>query len=204
METLTVAQLAAFNAALFVACAAPGPAFLVCTQASLRGGRKEGVVTGLGLAVMAGLWTLAALLGLEALFELFPLAYTAMKLGGALLVLVFAIQIWRGAHAPVTAAPPVSRRRAFLRGFLLNLGNPKSILFAAGVLLVIFPPGLSAAEIALITANHIALEIAVYSTLAFLMSRDRVRARYLAFKPLISRAMALVLGGLGLRLLVTA
>ncbi|MEM8851291.1 MAG: LysE family transporter, partial [Pseudomonadota bacterium] len=94
--------------------------------------------------------------------------------------------------------------RAFLRGVFLNLGNPKSILFAAGVLLVIFPPGLSTAEMALITMNHVALEIAVYSTLAYLMSRDAVRARYLAAKPTISRAMALVLGGLGLNLLVSS
>ena len=204
METLTAAHLAAFNAALFVACAAPGPAFLLCTQASLQGGRREGVMTGIGLAVMAGAWTLAALLGLEALFELFPFAYTAMRIGGAALVLVFAVQIWRTARDPVAAQAPSSRRRAFLRGFLLNLGNPKSIIFAAGVLLVIFPPGLSAFEMGLITVNHIALEVLVYSTLAFLMSRERVRTRYLSFKPQISRAMALVLGGLGLRLLVTA
>lgn len=204
MDTLTLGHLLAFNVALFFAAAAPGPAFLVCVQASLTGGRREGVLTGLGLAAMAGLWTLAALLGLDALFTLFPYAYTAMKIGGALIVLLIAIQVWRGARDPVDARAPASAHRAFLRGFILNLGNPKSILFAAGVLLVIFPPGLNPTEMTLITLNHIALEIAVYSTLAYLMSRDTVRARYLAAKPTISRAMALVLGGLGLNLLVNA
>ncbi|MGB3408209.1 MAG: LysE family translocator [Jannaschia sp.] len=204
MDTLTAGHLLAFNVALFFAVAAPGPAFLVCVQASLTGGRREGIVTGIGLAVMAGLWTLAALLGLEALFEMFPPAYRTLRIGGALLVMVFAVLIWRTARDPVADALPTSRRRAFLRGFLLNLGNPKSILFAAGVLLVIFPPDLSPAEMALITVNHIALEIAVYSTLAVLLSRAPVRARYLALKPAISRATALVLGGLGLRLLITS
>ncbi len=203
METLTVAHLLAFNAALFVAVASPGPAFLVCTQASLTGGRRDGVMTGVGLGIMAGLWTLAALLGLEALFLAFPYAYTAMKIAGAILVLFFAVQTWRGARKPLDAAPPVSKKRAFLRGFLLNLGNPKSILFAAGVLLVIFPPGLSPFEIALITLNQIVLEIAVYSALAFLLSRDAVRAKYLSFKPHLSRVIAIILGGLGLRLLVS-
>ncbi|MGB3556515.1 MAG: LysE family transporter [Jannaschia sp.] len=204
METLTAAHLLAFNAALFVAVIGPGPAFLVCVQASLTGGRRAGVLTGLGLAVMAGLWTLAALLGLETLFTLFPYAYTVLKIVGALIVLVIAVQVWRGARVPIETAVAVSKRRSFLRGFVLNLGNPKSILFAAGVLLVIFPPGLSGGEMALVTLNHIALEAAVYATLATLMSRDGVRARYLAFKPLLARATALVLGGLGLRLLVTS
>ncbi|MEM9796993.1 MAG: LysE family translocator [Pseudomonadota bacterium] len=203
METLTAAHLLAFNAALFVAVAAPGPAFLVCVQASLSGGRREGVLTGVGLAVMAGLWTLAALLGLEALFEIVPSAYTALKIGGALLVLYFAVQTWRGARAPVSPAPHASGRRAFLRGFGLNLANPKSILFSAGVLLVIFPPGLSPTEMALVTINHILLETAVYSALAVLLSRDGVRRRYLALKPVLNRTMAVILGGLGLRLLVS-
>ncbi|WP_299815905.1 LysE family translocator [uncultured Jannaschia sp.] len=203
MDGLTAGHLLAFNAALFLAVAAPGPAFLVCLQASLRGGPREGVLTGIGLAVMAGLWTFAALLGLEAVFEAYPVVYTMMKIGGGLLVIAFAVQTWLGAARPVADAPPASPRRAFLRGFLLNLGNPKSIIFSVGVLLVIFPPNLSGVTMLLVTLDHIALEIAVYSTLATLVSRDAIRDRYLAAKPLLMRAMGIVLGGLGLRLLVS-
>ena len=200
-DGLTLATMAAFNAALLLAVAAPGPAFLLTVQAALRGGLREGAMTGLGLAVMAGAWTLAALLGLDAFFALFPYAYAALKIGGASLVLWFAVRTWRGARVAVDAAPPVSGQRAFLRGFLLNLGNPKSILFSAGVLLIIFPPGLAPAEMALVTANHVALELAVYAGIAAAMSRDAVRLRYLALKPVMMRATALVLGGLGLNLL---
>ena len=201
---LTLAHLAAFNVALFFAVAAPGPAFLLCTQAALRGGRREGIAVGAGLALVAGLWTLAALAGLEALFDLFPALYVAMKVGGAVLILFFAVQVWRTADRAVEGEVAVSRRRAFLRGAALNLANPKSIVFSAGVLLVIFPPDLSAAQMALVTANHVLLELVVYAALATLLTRPAVRARYLAFKPSLQRAMALVLGGLGLRLLVTS
>ena len=203
-SSLTVAQLAAFNLALFFAVAAPGPAFLVCVQESLTGGRRAGVMCGLGLAVVAGLWTLAALAGLEALFELLPYAYTLLKVGGALLVLAIAVQTWRGARRPIEAAARPSRRRAFLRGAFLNLGNPKSILFSAGVLVVIFPPGLTAGEMALVVTNHVVLEVVVYAALAQVLTLDTVRTRYLALKPVISRVMALVLAGLGLRLLVAS
>ncbi len=202
IEGLGWGHLAAFNAALLLATAAPGPAFLVCVQASLRGGPREGAATGAGLAFVAGLWTLAALLGLDAVFDAVPAAYATLKVAGAALVLAIAVQTWRAARVPIEAEPPASERRAFLRGALLNLGNPKSILFSAGVLLVIFPPDLTGAEMALITINHIALELVIYGALAHFLARPAIRARYLAAKPSLMRAMALVLGGLGIRLLV--
>jgi threonine/homoserine/homoserine lactone efflux protein len=204
MEALGASELIAFNAALLVAVLGPGPAFLLCVQAALRGGRREGVLTGAGLAAMAALWTLAALLGLETLFAVAPAAYTVLKVGGALIVLGFAVQTWRSADAPVAHDVPTSKRRAFAAGFALNLGNPKSVLFSAGVLIVIFPPSLGAAEIALVTVNHFLLELAVYVALAMLLDRPAVQRRYLAFKPTFSKATAVVLGALGINLLVAA
>lgn len=198
---LTLGHMAAFNLALFFAVAAPGPAFLICTQNSLQGGRRAGMTTGLGLGIVAGLWTLAALLGLDALFATVPQAYTVLRIGGAILVLLFAIFTWRSADAPISEVPHGSARRAFAQGVILNLANPKSILFSAGVLLVIFPPGLSGAEMAVITLNHILLEVMVYAVLAWLLNRPIVRVRYLQLKPRIMRAMAIVLALLGLRLL---
>ncbi|SDZ35407.1 Threonine/homoserine/homoserine lactone efflux protein [Jannaschia faecimaris] len=202
MTTLTIGQLVAFNVALFFAVAAPGPAFLICTRSSLQDGVRAGVMTGLGLAIVAGLWTLAALLGLDALFDAVPQAYTVMKIGGAILVLFFAVGTWLSAAAPVPDTPQGSSGRAFLQGVALNLANPKSIIFAVGVLLVIFPPGLNAIEMGILTVNHILLEAIVYSTLAYLLNRPNVRARYIALKPRIMRTMAIILALLGLRLLL--
>jgi threonine/homoserine/homoserine lactone efflux protein len=72
------------------------------------------------------------------------------------------------------------------------------------VLIVIFPPSLGAAEIALVTVNHFLLELAVYVALAVLLDRPAVQRRYLAFKPTFSKATAVVLGALGINLLVAA
>ena len=52
---------------------------LLAIRATLSGGRAQGIATGLGLGTMAALWTGMALLGLEAIFTLFPWAYLAMK-----------------------------------------------------------------------------------------------------------------------------
>ncbi len=162
------------------------------------------MAAGAGLGLVASLWTLAALLGLETLFTLFPWAYTILKTGGALYLLWIAWATWRAARAPLESDVAGARRigRATLGGMILNLSNPKSVLFAAAVLVVIFPPDLAPGAMALVTANHLLLECVLYGTLAAAVSTPAVSRTYLGFKPHLDRAAALVMGALGLRLLI--
>ena len=112
-----------------------------CVRPS-RHGPRAGIATGLGLALMAAIWTLAALLAAStSVFALFPCAYVALKTWAR------STSLWI-AWQPLARCPPPDRRgrrpargRAFRTGLLVNLGNPKSVLFAAAVLLVIFPAG---------------------------------------------------------------
>jgi len=195
------AHLILFNLALLAAIASPGPSLLFVIRNTLAGGRRVGLLTAAGLGCMAALWTLAALLGLDGLFTLFPWAYGAIKTLGALYLIWIAITTWRAARAPVGASPTLSGRRAFWSGMMVNLGNPKSVIFAAAVIVVIFPPDLSGAEKALIFANHLAVELIVLSALTLALSTRAVRARYLDAKPVLDRIAAALMGALGLRLL---
>jgi len=198
---MEIAQLIAFNIALFAALASPGPALLVAIKTTLSSGRQAGVAVGFGLALVASLWTLAALLGLEVIFLAFPWAYAAVKFFGAVYLIYVAYGMWVGASDPVqTHIKPA--KRAFLQGVMINLLNPKSVLFAAAVLVVIFPESMTMKENLLVVANHLAIEVMSYSALAFGMSRASISQRYLDAKRYIDRVAALILGMLGLRLLL--
>lgn len=194
-------HLLAFNLALLAAMAAPGPALLFALRQSVSGGFRTGVSTGLGLALIAALWTAAALLGLEAVFALFPTLFVTLKLVGAGYLIYVAYGLWRDARQPVAdnAAPGA---RAFLGGVLVNLANPKSILFAASVLVVIFPADLTLSDKALITFNHFVVEAVVYALFAAALSSGPARAGYLRMKPVIDRVSGALLGLLGARLLL--
>ncbi|WP_299416415.1 LysE family translocator [uncultured Sulfitobacter sp.] len=198
---MTIEHILAFNAVLIVSILSPGAAFLMAVRSSVSNGRRAGIATGFGLGVMASLWTLAALLGMDALFALFPWAFAALKIGGAAYLIYLAVKTWRGATATLGDAPK-AQGRAFFDGFLVNLGNPKSVLFAAAVLVVVFPPDLTAAQIIFITLNHLILEILFYTACAYILTAPVARQRYLRAKPLIDRAAALLLGSLGLKLLL--
>lgn len=198
---MELSHIIAFNIALIAAVAAPGPALIVAIRTTLGAGRSAGVAIGLGLATMASLWTLAALLGLEAIFLVFPWAYGVMKTAGALYLLYIAWSMWRGAINPIAANHHPVSGRVYWQGMAINVLNPKSVLFAAAVLVVIFPNDMGIGGTLFVAANHFVLEAVFYAGLAALLSRPAVSDRYLAAKLYLDRASAGVLGALGLRLL---
>lgn len=195
------AHFVAFNLTLLAAMASPGPALLYMLRNTLAGGLGTGIMAGVGLGVMAAVWTGVALLGLDIVFRLFPWAYLTLRIVGAIYLIWLAIGIWRSAREPAGDSMR-NRRGAFLGGLLVNLGNPKSVLFASAVLVVIFPAGLPLWQKAAIVANHLVVEIVVYTTFAVLLSTPPARRAYLGSKHIADRIAAVVLGALGLRLLL--
>ncbi|MDE2943333.1 MAG: LysE family transporter [Gemmatimonadota bacterium] len=200
---MTLGQLLAFNVALLFAIASPGPALLMAVQTTLRSGRAAGIAVGAGLGSMAATWTLLAAGGLGLVFERLPWLYGSMRAAGALYLFYLAYRMWTSAAKPprARAAP---HQRAFLTGILINLSNLKSVLFAAAVIVAIFPAGLSQANGLVIVANHLLVEIVFYTTLAFCMSTQAVVARYMRARLYIDRAAASILGALGLWIAVSA
>lgn len=196
-----IEHLIAFNIALIAAIVSPGPALLVAIQTTLRSGRTSGIAIGCGLGLMAAIWTMMALLGLEAVFQIVPWGYAAAKFLGAIYLLYIAWGMWRNARDRIeTKIQPV--RHTFRQGLLINVLNPKSVLFAAAVLIVIFPADMTLLDKSLVVFNHLIVEILFYTVLAFGMSTQAVSNRYLKAKVYIDRIASFVLGALGVRLLI--
>ncbi|MCH2249926.1 MAG: LysE family translocator [Cognatishimia sp.] len=200
---MELTHIIAFNATLLAAILSPGPAMLMSIRASLTGGFRQGFTVGLGLAVMAATWTALALLGLDGIFTLFPWAYLTLKIAGALYLIWIAVQTWRNARAPLNPeGMAATQGKSFLSGLSVNLANPKSVLFASAVLLVIFPQDITLADKAFVVVNHLIVEIICYAGFALLLSTPAARDSYLRAKTIMDRIAAGVMGALGVRLLL--
>ncbi|SLN20759.1 Leucine efflux protein [Roseovarius albus] len=199
---MTIEHLIAFNLALFAALASPGPALLVSIKTTLTTGRNAGMAIGCGLGLMAALWTLTALLGLEVVFELFPWAYVIVKTAGAIYLIYIACSMWKHARDQAESIEQPARH-AFRQGIMINLLNPKSVLFAAAVLVVIFPSDMTTGQSVFVMLNHLFVEIVFYCGMALGMSTKAVSAAYLRAKVYIDRVSAGVLGLLGMKLLIS-
>ncbi|MGJ5754248.1 threonine/homoserine/homoserine lactone efflux protein [Streptomyces puniciscabiei] len=134
---------AAFLIAALALCVTPGPDMMFIVAVGGRGGPLTGMAAAVGVACAMLVHTVAAALGLSALFLTLPTLYEALHWAGAAYLLFLAVKAFRGAGGPVGAeAAPNGRRRAFWRGAVTNLLNPKVILFNVSFLPQFVDPAL--------------------------------------------------------------
>ena len=201
MDGVTVAQLGLFMATLSVAILSPGPGIVAVSQAAFRLGRRDAMPYALGLALGASLWCLVALLGLNVLFEAFPVALSIFHVAGGLYLLWAAFKMWT--HAADLLPDPGERAgQGFGAGMALNLSNPKPGLFYASVLLSIFPNLGGFAANVVVYSTALAMELAFYLGLAAVLSAAPIRATYFGAKPWIDRTAAALIAVLGLLLIL--
>ena len=144
----------------------------------------------------------AAALGLAALFRAAPLRYDVLRLAGAAYLVCLGIQTLRSRDdgvAPGSEGGAPGVRRAFARGAVTNLLNPKMALFTIALLpqFVDTQHGNVAIQFVVLGACFIALEIAVDGTVGILAGRmRRVLARRRATKTIhvVSGSVFLGLG----------
>jgi threonine/homoserine/homoserine lactone efflux protein len=130
--------LTLYVVAVFLAMVAPGPDMMFVLASGARGGPRVGFLAALGVATSEVVHITAAAAGLSAVFAAAPTAFTVVRLAGAAYLLYLGVQALRSArHQPVDAAvdaAPVSGRRAYVRGALTNLLNPKMVTFSVAFL----------------------------------------------------------------------
>jgi threonine/homoserine/homoserine lactone efflux protein len=109
----------------------PGPAVLYITSRSIGLGRAAGLVSAMGIAVGTLVHVAAATLGLSALLVSSASAFTLVKYAGAAYLIYLGIRTLRGGDAATLdpSREPISLRRVFGQGLLVNLLNPKTALF---------------------------------------------------------------------------
>lgn len=108
----------------------PGADMMFTLAQGLRGGPKAGMAANAGIAAGGLIQTLIAGLGLGALVAAHPMAFDAIRWAGVAYLLYLALQMLRS--GPLTTGPAAQARplpRVFLDGMLVNLLNPKVILF---------------------------------------------------------------------------
>lgn len=120
--------LAAFIPAALALNLTPGADMMFCLAQGLRGGPRPAVAASAGVSAGSMLNVALAGLGLGALVASLPGLFEVIRWAGIGYLLFLA---WRTLRAPLVVedAPQVRVSRAFRDGFLVNVTNPKVILF---------------------------------------------------------------------------
>jgi threonine/homoserine/homoserine lactone efflux protein len=204
-----IVALAGLAAVHLLAVTSPGPSTVLVIQTAAVAGRRNGLLAAAAMMGGALVWAAGALFGLQALFAHFDWLYLAFRIGGGLYLIWLAVMIWRHARDPLPeiAAGDASAMvgwTGFLRALLLQLGNPKIMVFFGSIFLSVLPHDLpswmNGTVLALIAIN----EFTWFAILALVFSGGTARAFYRRTKFWLDRFMGGALALLGLRLVLVS
>jgi RhtB (resistance to homoserine/threonine) family protein len=188
----------------------PGPDTAVVTKNVLMHGRRAALGTSLGVSAGLSVWTLAAAVGVASLVRASAVAFTVLKLVGALYLIWLGLQALRAAgHASSVGRPSGPSRPAmgalggFRQGLLSDLANPKIGIFFTSLLPQFVDPGhpvllpflALGAVFVLMTLLWLSAYCVVAARAAGTLQRPRVKAA-------LDRVTGVVLIALGLRLAI--
>lgn len=197
--------IVAFTTTSLVLALIPGPDnIFVLMQAAMRGARVGFAVT-LGLCTGLILHTAAVAFGIAVLFQRSELAFTGLKIAGALYLLYLAYAAFRAGPARLGVDAGAARPywRMYARGVLMNITNPKVAIFFLAFLPQFVSPGAGpvAAQVASLGALFIAATLVAFVVISLLAGAiaDRIMASERA-QVMMNRFAGVVFVGLAAKL----
>lgn len=107
----------------------PGADMLFCLGQGLRSGPRAAIAASAGVSLGGMVHVTLAGLGLGALIAALPWAFDVIRWIGVAYLLYLAFQVLRSTNTAGKTGPGMGVSRAFRTGFIVNLTNPKVILF---------------------------------------------------------------------------
>jgi len=193
----------AFLGAMAILAATPGPSNLFAIANGMSRGRKAVLLGVAGMNTATLVWYVAAALGLGALALAFPQAVKALIVAGALYLVWLAVKAVRSGFAEGVGLGHATihpGRSAYWDSFLVQITNPKILLFFGAVL----PPFLDfkkplLAQFVLFAAATVILDVTATTAYGFggaALSRKMAEPRFRRGFSLATGAVLLAAAGL--------
>ena len=184
---------------------APGTGVIYTVSTGLFSGWRASIAAAFGCTLGILPHLLACTLGLSALLHVSALAFQIFKFAGVAYLLYLAWSMWRetGGLKFESKGRPKNLGRIALRGFLINILNPKlSIFFLAFLPLFVTPEGGEPLpQMLVLSAVFMAMTLGIF--ILYGLSADLVRSRVTGSPKLVSRlqkSFAAVFAAMGLKL----
>lgn len=167
IETL----IAFFSAALLLALV-PGPDNIFVLTQSIFQGKKSGLIIVMGLCTGLIFHTLAVTFGVAVIFQTSEVAFTILKIIGAVYLLYLAWQIFNASSEKIDTKnnSMIDYKKLYIRGIIMNITNPKVSIFFLAFLPQFTNPNLGSVsfQMLLLGTLFIVATILVFSSIALL------------------------------------
>jgi homoserine/homoserine lactone efflux protein len=189
-----LATLTAFIALEVVLCFIPGPAVLSVLGAALSRGERAGFATAVGILIGNALYFVVSALGLASIIVASHAAFLTIKWCGALYLAYLGLRALfshRQAATTIPQPPSGNTRGAWVNGTVVQLSNPKALIFFTAILPQFIDPRADVpVQLAILGLAGLAVEFGVLSL--YIVSAGRIRRQGLNLR---SQLWAERLGG---------
>ena len=180
--------LAAY-AILFVAASSPGPAVAMLMGIGLTQGRSAALIASAGIATGSVFINIATLTGVGLLLERAAWAMSLLRLVGAAYLLWLAYGAFKKALNPpkveAVEVPRQANAKLFLMRMLLQVTNPKAIVFWLAIASIGATTGGGLPVIALFVLGAFVISFACHGAWGLVLSARTARSTYAKARPAI-------------------
>ncbi len=181
----------------------PGPDIIFVITQAVTKGKKEALYVSLGLTTGCMFHATLASFGVAFIFQQSALAFNALKTLGVIYLLYLAYKTFINADKEITATDENKAKLGYFKGVLMNILNPKVILFFLAFLPQFVPSNVNHISLYMFMLGVIFMlvTLVVFSLVAILASQLNT---HLISKPKtmtkVNKGSAFVLGGLAILL----
>ena len=186
----------------------PGANTVLVAQTAAASGRPNAFAVIAGICASGAIWVTSAAFGLKAVFLAFPWLYAFVSYAGAAYLVWLGVKLLRSKPRAIEdqlsgRAPPQRLAVSFVRGFLSNITNPKTLVYFSSVFGTFMPPDAGPATVAAVVLVTWFCNFGWYGGLSFLLSGTAARRLYGRLATTINRVAGAAMILFGVRMAVT-
>jgi homoserine/homoserine lactone efflux protein len=188
----------------------PGPAVMCAMAQATRHGVRLGLAGIFGIQAGNLLFFMCVGFGLGTLLATATTAFTVLRIVGAIYLFYLGMRIIIGSFRRKSTqtveliAQPVQRRNLFLQGLLIQITNPKALLFVSALLpQFIRPERPLVLQLCILAAATIGVDAVVLTSYACFAAKGAASFRKSKLSGWLERAVGATLVFFGLRLLLS-
>ena len=208
MMQLDTASMLAFALTAAIIEITPGPNMAYLATMSLSHGRRVGFAAVAGIALGLATYGIAAALGLAALIDSSRWLYEALRWAGVAYLVWLAWDAWSSESETAETVETGNSQpwRAFRRGLITNLLNPKAAIFYVAVLpeFVRIDGGPVLTQTLLLSAIYVGIATVIHAGIVVLSGSLQGTIATPARRRTVRRSLALVLLGIAIWFALTS
>lgn len=202
----------------FFGLLSPGPDFFFVSRTAAASSRRETTLGIVGITIGVIFWLLCSMLGLSVLLYTYPpLQGGIMMAGGGYLCYLGYLLIkvrqnidphtmaYSGTLTNRSSAHKVSESwRAIRRGLLVNLSNPKVVIYFSSILSMVLTQIHSIMQMALVTLIIVTETFVYFYAVSLFFSHTKIKHFYLSYSRYFDNFAGIIFGCFGLYLVYSA